>query len=65
MKLNIKLIKKISITQLRLHFETGTHEAIRKIVSYAKLMGCRFYLEQAWWRKVCKFSNQSNFIFDL
>lgn len=51
----IKLtLKKLVVTQFRLDFEIGAHKAIREIFPDAKLIGCRFHLGQAWWRKVCK-----------
>lgn len=46
-------LKKLIVTQLRFDFEIGAHEAIIDIFPDAKLMGCRFHLGQAWWRKVC------------
>ncbi|KAL4143214.1 hypothetical protein QTP88_005572 [Uroleucon formosanum] len=45
-------LKKLIVTQLRLDFEIGAHEAIRDIFPDAKLMGCRFHLGKAWWRKI-------------
>jgi len=37
-------LKKLVVTQFRLDFEIGAHEAIRDIFPDAKLMGCRFHL---------------------
>ncbi|XP_029345323.1 uncharacterized protein LOC100568833 isoform X1 [Acyrthosiphon pisum] len=45
-------LKKLEVTQFRLDFEIGAHEAIRDIFPDAKLMRCRFHLGQAWWRKI-------------
>lgn len=38
--------------QIVIDFEIGIHNATRLIWSEARLIGCRFHLSQAWWRKI-------------
>jgi len=40
------------ITNLHLDFERGAHEAAIEIFRDINIVGCRFHLRQAWWRKV-------------
>lgn len=42
-------LKKLVVTQFRIDFEIGAHEAIKGIFPDAKLMGSRFHLGQACW----------------
>lgn len=39
-------------TNLHLDFELGAHKAAVEMFPQVNIIGCRFHLGQAWWRKV-------------
>ncbi|KAL5238457.1 hypothetical protein ACI65C_005867 [Semiaphis heraclei] len=41
----------LTITNLYLDFELGAHKAAIEISPQVNIIGCRFHLGQAWWRK--------------
>lgn len=48
-----KLTKKVlTIPNLHLDFERGAHKAVKEVFPDINIVGCRFHLGQAWWRKV-------------
>lgn len=52
-ELCFKLTNRIlTITNLHLDFERGAHEAATEMFPDINIVGCRFHLGQAWWRKV-------------
>jgi transposase-like protein len=42
----------LTITNLHMDFERGAHEAVKEVFPDINIVGCRFHLAQAWWRKV-------------
>ncbi|XP_025191995.1 uncharacterized protein LOC112592197 [Melanaphis sacchari] len=42
----------LNITNLHLDFEVGAHEAAVEIFPQVNIIGCRYHLGQAWWRKI-------------
>lgn len=51
-KINIKL----NICEVVIDFERAIHKAVEKVWPIAKIIGCRFHLLQAWFRKIQKFN---------
>uniref|UniRef100_A0A6P7F583 Uncharacterized protein LOC114326048 n=1 Tax=Diabrotica virgifera virgifera TaxID=50390 RepID=A0A6P7F583_DIAVI len=39
-------------TKIVIDYELGIHSSMREVFPEANVVGCRFHLAQAWWRKV-------------